>query len=94
VGSLDERFSVGMFEDDDYSLRVRQAGHRIIAAEDCFVHHFGNGSFGQLPNEEYERIFRENLVKFESKWNRTWKAHVYRPGVSDDRPRFAVEDFR
>ena len=48
VGPLDERFEVGMFEDDDYSARVRQAGYRVVCAEDAFVHHFGEGSLGKL----------------------------------------------
>ena len=45
LGELDENFTVGMFEDDDYSLRAHRAGYRAVTAEDCFVHHFGRGSF-------------------------------------------------
>src|SRR4029078_12748771 len=38
VGPLDERFGVGMFEDDDYSRRVRAAGLEVRCARDAFVH--------------------------------------------------------
>lgn len=31
IGLLDERFEVGMFEDDDYALRIKQVGHKLIA---------------------------------------------------------------
>ncbi|MCX6623779.1 MAG: glycosyltransferase, partial [Acidobacteria bacterium] len=32
LGGLDERFGTGMFEDDDFSMQVRRAGKRVIAA--------------------------------------------------------------
>ncbi len=36
---------VGEFEDsNDFSTRIQNAGYRIVAAEDCFVHRFENGS--------------------------------------------------
>ena len=38
IGVLDERFEVGMFEDDDLCLRLRQAGYTLAVAADCFVH--------------------------------------------------------
>lgn len=81
VGELDEQFGIGMFEDDDFSLRIRQAGYRVVTAEDCFVHHFGHGSFESLPAEENLRIFEANRQRFEAKWNRPWKEHELRPGV-------------
>ena len=45
VGRLDERYEIGMFEDDDYALRLAAAGLRLAVARDSFVHHAGRGSF-------------------------------------------------
>lgn len=45
VGALDEQFGLGTFEDDDYCLRVRQAGYVNMVARDCFIHHFGSRTF-------------------------------------------------
>ena len=90
VGELDAGFQIGMFEDDDFSLRIKTAGYRVVAADDCFIHHFGNGSFAKLPSEESLRIFELNKTRFEQKWNAPWKPHKLRPGVrppfEDNRP--------
>jgi GT2 family glycosyltransferase/glycosyltransferase involved in cell wall biosynthesis len=76
VGELDEQFGVGMFEDDDYSIRVKQKGYRVICAADAFVHHFGQAAFGKLIRTgHYDRIFDENREKFERKWNVKWAPH-------------------
>lgn len=76
VGELDEQFGVGMFEDDDYSIRVKQKGYRVICAADAFVHHFGRAAFGKLIRSgHYDRIFDENREKFERKWNIKWAPH-------------------
>jgi GT2 family glycosyltransferase len=81
VGLLDERFGIGMFEDDDYSHRVRLIGYRIVCAEDIFIHHFGMASFGKLlENGEYARIFERNRKLFEEKWGIAWEAHRQRSG--------------
>ena len=95
VGELDESFEVGTFEDDDFSLRVRKAGYRIVTAEDCFIHHFGNGSFGKLESEDFNRIFERNKRRFESKWKMAWRPHKTRPGVRPISPdnRIALSDF-
>jgi GT2 family glycosyltransferase len=76
VGPLDERFEIGMFEDDDYALRVHQAGYRLLCVEDVFVHHFGQASLGHLcANGDYNLIFESNRRKFEDKWGVTWQPH-------------------
>jgi GT2 family glycosyltransferase len=93
VGELDERFEVGMFEDDDYSHRLAKAGYRIVSAEDCFVHHFGQGAFSKLPHERYQAIFDQNRRRFEEKWGFSWIPHKYRPGVSGEGRRYTPADF-
>ena len=45
IGGLDERFSPGNFEDDDFCLRAQLAGYKTIVAKDVFIHHFGSKSF-------------------------------------------------
>ena len=75
VGPLDERFGIGMFEDDDYSHRVRKAGLRVVCAEDAFVHHFGRASFAKLGGAEYEALFEENRRRYEEKWQTAWQPH-------------------
>jgi len=69
IGPLDERFAVGMFEDDDYSRRLRQRGYRIACARDSFVHHRGRASFAALGDERYRAIFRDNERRYREKWN-------------------------
>jgi GT2 family glycosyltransferase len=78
VGPLDERFTIGMFEDDDYSQRVRDAGLRVLCAEDAFVHHFGQASFKKLGQSEYFDLFERNRKLFEEKWGRPWLPHKER----------------
>jgi GT2 family glycosyltransferase len=76
VGPLDERFEIGMFEDDDYARRIRQAGLKLICAEDVFVHHFGQGSFGELcQSRAYDLILEKNRARFEQKWGIAWQPH-------------------
>jgi hypothetical protein len=76
VGPIDERFGLGLFEDDDYALRVRRAGYRIAYAEDVLIHHFGEASFGKLvPTGEHATLFKENQRRFEEKWGVVWQPH-------------------
>jgi GT2 family glycosyltransferase len=76
VGPLDERFEVGLLEDDDYSRRVREAGFRLVCADDAFVHHFGETSFGKLVSSgEYARLLEANRARFEDKWHEPWRPY-------------------
>jgi GT2 family glycosyltransferase len=73
LGPLDEQFVIGMFEDDDYAMRARQAHLRIACAEDVFVHHFGGTSLGKLASSgELKALFEANRRRFEQKWGVTW----------------------
>ena len=83
VGPLDERFNVGMYEDDDFSLRIRQKGYRILCAEDVYIHHWGSAAFSQLAAERYQRLHEENRSKFEEKWGTHWQPHRGRMDESE-----------
>jgi GT2 family glycosyltransferase len=79
VGPLDERFETGLLEDDDYSRRVRAAGYRLLCADDAFVHHFGETSFGKLvASGEYARVLEANKARFEEKWQEPWQPYEHR----------------
>jgi GT2 family glycosyltransferase len=76
IGPLDERFEVGLLEDDDYARRAELAGYRLVCADDTFVHHFGQGSFGKLvPTGEYTRLLDANQRRYKEKWGRGWKPY-------------------
>lgn len=68
VGLLDERFTPGNFEDDDYSFRLRQAGYRLMLCKDTFIHHYGSVSWRD-DDSGYLKLLRDNQKKFEEKWN-------------------------
>jgi GT2 family glycosyltransferase len=84
-----------MFEDDDFSLRVRKAGFRVAGARDCFIHHFGQGSFRKLGQNEYQRIFDRNRARFEEKWQCVWNSHTPSQGIKPaaDERRFEPKTF-
>jgi GT2 family glycosyltransferase len=80
IGLLDERFGIGMFEDDDFAMRVHKAGYKTICAEDVFIHHWGRASFSRLDQTTYDQLFEENRKKFEGKWGMKWQPHQARIG--------------
>jgi GT2 family glycosyltransferase/polysaccharide pyruvyl transferase WcaK-like protein len=80
IGPLDEQFGIGMFEDDDYTLRVKQRGYRVICAADVFVHHFGQATFKDLIQRgDYKALFEANQRRYEAKWNTRWAPHQHAP---------------
>src|SRR6266852_5812237 len=77
LGPLDERYAVGTFEDDDYSQLAHQAGYAVVCAEDVFVHHFGQASFGELvPGGAYAALLSAIRQRFEDKWQIGWQPHA------------------
>ncbi len=68
IGLLDEGFGLGCFEDDDYALRARQAGFRVVIARDAFVHHYGSQTF-RGSGIDLADLLRRNQDRFVTKWS-------------------------
>lgn len=77
IGTLDEAFGVGFFEDDDYCMRAKIAGFQVGIADDVFVHHHLSASFDAMKASRKQQLFEENRAIYEAKWG-PWKPHSYR----------------
>ena len=76
VGMLDERYEIGMFEDEDYAIRVRSMGYDVAWTPEVYVHHAYHASIGKLlPTGEYMRLVQLNKQRFEEKWGICWERH-------------------
>lgn len=71
IGGLDERFTPGNYEDDDFCLRAQLAGFKTVIAKDVFIHHFGSKSFKADGEKKYAERLEINKQKFVSKWGVT-----------------------
>jgi GT2 family glycosyltransferase len=67
IGGLDERFGLGLFDDDDLAERARRAGFELAVAHDLFVHHFGGRTFAGTGIDA-EALLEENARRFAAKW--------------------------
>jgi GT2 family glycosyltransferase len=78
LGGLDEMFGTGMFEDDDFAMKLQAEGLELRCAEDVFIHHFHGASFNKINEAAIHKLFNENKLKFETKWGIEWLRHKTR----------------
>ena len=76
IGGLDEQFSPGNFEDNDYGTRVLLAGYKNILCRNSFIIHFGHKSFEKRP-VEFTRLLETNSRKFAQKWGLSCEQYFY-----------------
>lgn len=69
VGLLDEGFSPGHYEDDDYCFRARAHGYKLIVCGDVLVHHVGSASFKKEYPAGWQDIVARNHQRFIDKWH-------------------------
>ena len=67
IGLLDEIFTPGNFEDNDYGLRIMNNGYKSILCHNSYIYHFGSKSFSKNP-KQFEGIFHINREKLKDKW--------------------------
>jgi hypothetical protein len=55
----------------------------VRCADDVFVHHFSEASFGKLvPTGEYAEILQENKRRYAEKWGAPWAPYARRQSTS------------
>lgn len=66
VGLLDENLFLGN-DDLDYSLRLREAGFKLLVAADTLIYHKGHISFDTLSSNEKQQMEQLSLDRFYDK---------------------------
>lgn len=69
IGVLDEVYSPGHYEDDDYCYRARQRGYRLLVCGDVLVHHRGSASFLKTDPVAWKQLLERNRSIFINKWH-------------------------
>ncbi|WP_373229490.1 glycosyltransferase family 2 protein [Cohnella sp.] len=67
IGLLDERFSPGHYEDDDFCLRARLHGYSLVVCHDTLIYHEGSATF-KLEGTQQQLVER-NYQLFMDKWH-------------------------
>ncbi|MCA8975284.1 MAG: glycosyltransferase [Planctomycetes bacterium] len=67
VGLFDERFGHGNYEDDDYCLRMRLLGYRLVIARRALLHHEGHATFHALGLDVPAEL-QKRREQFAAKW--------------------------
>ncbi len=75
AGAFDPAFGLGYGEENDFCMRARDAGKKIVCCDDAYVHHYGEASFGSITRISEKRKLNERLL--EQKWP-NYKEEIYR----------------
>jgi len=75
IGLLDEIYTPGNYEDDDYCMRAIESGFKLGVAEDCYVHHGGSVTH-QALGLNYQELTLKNRKVFNEKWGDKYEEMV------------------
>jgi len=68
IGMFDERFTPCMYEQEDYFLRTKRSGFKILLATKApFTHYVGATT--AFNTAYYQQVIKDNKTKFLKKWN-------------------------
>jgi GT2 family glycosyltransferase len=70
VGYLDERYGLGLYDDDDYCQRIVSNGLKLFLALDVYVWHLASTTFKKMySNSGMMEMLIANKNIFDAKWN-------------------------
>jgi len=73
IGSFDENFRIGQFEDADFFHRAKLAGFRLGTTGRAIIHHFGSVTQDAIrPGKRTGSYERENRLYYRRKWKQYW----------------------
>ena len=75
IGLLDEIYTPGNCEDDDFCMTAIEAGFKLGIAEDCYVHHFRSVTHKAM-DLDYRELLATNQRIFNDKWGDKYKEMV------------------
>lgn len=81
IGSFDERYGLGNYEDDDLCLRALRNGYKLLIAKEAFIHHIGHASMGQPASATLGQLLEENRNKAIQKWGTPIHSLIYAPSA-------------
>lgn len=61
VGGMNEKFTPGYFEDDDFCMRTLKLGYRIQLCRNSFIYHAGSQSFSHKDNVDEVLLSHQQL---------------------------------
>lgn len=67
VGGLDTRYEWGNYEDNDYGMKLTQAGYEVLLCYNSFIYHYGSLNMSK-NKEKYLAYMNENREKLTKKW--------------------------
>lgn len=68
TGYFDEGYRIGNYEDDDYIVRLRLQGLKLMIAGDAFIHHKGSVTMKGLGPQQFAETDSRNGSFFRQKW--------------------------
>ena len=68
IGSFDEQFGLGHWEDNDYSRRAQQSGYRCLRLRDTYIWHQIASSFEKIPC--WQEGIEKNRELFYGRWGK------------------------
>jgi len=83
IGVLDEIYTPGNFEDDDYCMKAIEAGFKLGVAKDCYVHHFGSVTHKAM-DIDYNDLLAKNQKIFTEKWGDKYKELIKKNNQADN----------